>query len=245
MPAALSSTLASFIEEMNIDFEPYKENVAACMSRGRYSQLPDGRYLVNPKGYIGRYQFSASKLFNLGMLKSETQNKNAITNIGNWVQIEDVDDEKASIKGELLAPYFDNEPIFTTPGNFQLVPGDYVSFLLDFPLQEKAFVASTYMNYLRLKKVGIITGRETAAERAGWLNVVEFVGLGGAGDFLKLAADMILDSDQLNQFLGISSAVGLYVNWKILKNPPDSNAVPDRTGLTPYKYFLRGSATQP
>lgn len=244
MPAALSVALATFIDEMNINFDTYKESVAGAMTRGRYSQMPDGRYLINPRGYIGRYQFSASKLKNLGLIKNDTQSYSALTNDENWVQVDDVDDEKASVKGELLAPYFDDQAIFTTPENFQLVPGSYVNFLLDPALQEKCFVASTYMNFLRLKKVGIIKDSTSSEDRAGWLNVVEFVGLGGAGDFLKLAADMVLDSDQLSQFLGISSAVGLFVNWKILKNPPDSNSVPDKTGLTPYKYFLIGSATQ-
>jgi len=241
MPAALSSTLANFIADMNIQWTPYQECVAATTSRGRYSEMPDASPMINPNGYIGRYQLSADTLTSLGLLNSAVQTKEGIQTSSNWVQIADT---TGSVQGEVLAPFFSNAPIFSVPDTPQFVSGNSDAFLLDYALQDKCFIASTYMNFLQLKSYGVITGKETTADRAGWLNVTEFVGFGSPGSLLSFAVGMVLSNSVVQQITNVSGAVGLFVYWKILGNNPANFGSPDPTGKTPYDYFLQGSQTQ-
>jgi hypothetical protein len=241
MTTANTPILANFIAEMNINFDPYKESVASAMTRGRYEVMPDQSPLINPNGYIGRYQLSADALQKLGILKNSSQSKASITNDASWVQIADT---TSSIQGEVLAPFFDNRAIFSFADSPQLVPTNHTNFLLDKTLQDNCFIAHTYMNYLQLKSSNIITGTETPAERAGWLNVMEFSGLGQSFGILAFRIGMVLPPEIAQLITQSSGALGLYVNWKILKKNPNADMTPDPVGYTPYKYYTLGSSTQ-
>lgn len=241
MAAALTTILAKFIADMNINFDSFRESAAAAMTRGRYEVMPDGTPMINPKGYIGRYQLGADVLQKLGILKTNTQSISAVSNDANWVQIPDTN---GAVQGEILAPFFNKQAIFSFPDSPVLVPANSTNFLLNHTLQDNCFVAHTYMNFLQLKSSGIITGKETPAERAGWLNVMEFSGLGSSFGILGFLVGMVLPPEIAQKITQSSGALGLYVNWKVLKNDPNSGLDPDPVGYTPYKYYTIGSGTQ-
>ena len=224
---------------MSIDFDMYKEDVAATASRGRYSVMPNGEALVNPNGFVGRYQFSMPLLSNLGVAKITNQSKDAALDPANWVEN----------TVEITVPRFANAPIFSPPDTPQMGPGGIDGFLLDTALQDKCMIAVTYSDYLALKSVGIITGSETAAERAGWLKATRFMGLGNKRGFAKLNENMQLSAgnarDLTTDSAGLGNGViGLYTSWKILKRAPDTHNFRDPTGATAYTYYTQGSKTQ-
>lgn len=236
---ALSETLAQFKGDMGIDFKSFTEDAAATASRGRYETLPDGSLLINSKGFIGRYQFSMSILQGLGVTTSDEQTKDAANNSANWTPS----------TTEITSPSFGGKAIMSPAKTPQLGPGSAAGFLQDTPLQDKCFIATNYINYSTLKKLGIITDSSTPAERAGWLKATLFIGLGSKQNFVKFAPEMKLTAEEARKLttdsLGLGNgAIGLYVQWKVLKNSPASHNYPDRTGTTAYGYYAQGSKTQ-
>lgn len=238
---ALSETLAQFMSDMAINFDTYREDVAATSSRGRYSTMPNGDPMINPNGYIGRYQLGMSLLKGLGVTTSDSQSKDAVLTASNWTPSTQ----------ELLCPRFGNAAIFSPPSTPQLGAGSANNFLLDTALQDKCLIASTYSNYLSLKALGIITGAadETNADRAGWLKAVMFMGLGNKQGFSKFAPGMQLTAEDVRKLTTDSNnlgngAIGLYVHWKILKKSPAAHVFKDASGTTAYGYFAQGSKTQ-
>ena len=236
---ALSETLAQFEADMNINFEAYAEDTAATASRGRYETMPDGKLLINDNGYIGRYQMSMSMLKGLGVTTSDTQSADAVNQTSNWTP---------STK-EITSPSFNSKPIMSPPKTPQLGPGSAAGFLQDSALQDKSFIAANYINYATLKKLGIITGKESPAERAGWLKATLFMGLGNKQNYSKFAPGMQLTAEEArklttdSQGLG-NGVIGLYVHWKILGRPPTAHNYRDRTGASTYTYYSQGSKTQ-
>lgn len=238
---ALSETLANFLGEMKINFDSYREDVGSTASRGRYSTFPNGDPLINPNGYIGRYQLGMSALMKLGVTTTDTQSKTEATNSGNWTPT----------TAEILVTRFGGSAIFSVPDTPQKGPGSANGFLLDNALQDKCLLALTYSNYLALKAIGIITGsaEETAAERAGWLKVVMFMGLGARSGFAKFTPTMQLSANDIKTLTTDSKnlgngAIGLYVTWKVLKKAPTYHNYKDVSGKTAYDYYLQGSRTQ-
>lgn len=236
---ALSETLANFINDISIDFDAFKEDVAATASRGRYSTMPNGEAMVNPNGYIGRYQLGMSLLKGLGVTKTDTQSKDAALNPANWTEN----------TTEIVSPRFANAPIFSPPDTPQMGTSGPDGFLLDTALQDKCLIALSYSNYLALKSAGIITGAETAAERAGWMKVVMFMGLGSKQGFAKLDVNMQLSAENARMLTTDSNglgngAIGLFTAWKILKRSPNTHNFRDSSGASAYTYYTQGSKSQ-
>lgn len=238
---ALTETLANFVSEMAINFDTFREDIAAAASRGRYDTLPNGDPMINPNGFIGRYQLGMSLLKGLGITTVDTQSKAAALSEASWTPATQ----------EILCPRFNNAAIFSPPNTPQLGTGGPNGFLLDYALQDKCIIASTYSNYLSLKSIGIITGarEESGADRAGWLKLVMFMGLGNKQGFSKFAPSMQLTAEDVRKLttdannLG-NGAIGLYVHWKILKKSPAAYPYKDASGTTSYGYFTQGSKTQ-
>jgi len=238
---ALSEPLASFLSDMNITFAAFREDYAATASRGRYQTLPNGDPMVNPNGYIGRYQMGMAILSTLGVTTSSSQSLGSANTASNWTPA----------TKEILAPSFGNTAIFSPPSTPQFGPASVEGFLLDTALQDKAFIAACYTNFLSLKSLGIITGAvtETAADRAGWLKLSLLMGIGNKGSFSKFSSGMKLTAEQARTLTTDANgtgngAIGLFVHWKVLKQDPSSHASHDPGGGTTYKYFTQGSKTQ-
>jgi hypothetical protein len=153
--------------------------------------------------------------------------------------------KRAALEGVLLEEEirmnpFDEKEMFTSGPD---------GFLLDTALQDKCLIALSYSNYLALKSVGIITGAETAAERAGWMKAVMFMGLGSKQGFAKLDANMQLSAENARKLTTDSTglgngAIGLFTAWKILKRSPDTHNFRDSSGASAYTYYTQGSKTQ-
>lgn len=238
---ALSKALATFIGEMNIDFNKFKEDYAATVSRGRYSQMPDGFLMINPNGYVGRYQLGMADLKNLGVTTTDAQDYKTVNENSSWTPI----------TKEILSPAFKNAAIFSPPKTPQFGPASVVGFLLDKPLQEKCFVAVAYSYFLSLKKLGIISGtdKEPSEERAGWLKAAMLMGIGDKGSFAKFAPKMTLNAEQSRQLASGkdqtgNGAIGLYVHWKVQNQSPETHVSRDPAGGSVYKYYAQGSRSQ-
>ena len=241
MQARLSNILSYFVTQMNIDFNSYADGVGAFLTQGEYTTSSAGNTLVNNKGFIGRYQLSMKVLMELGLTNNSSQDKNSVLSTNSWVQTT----TGGAVDNELLSPVFNNAAIFSLPDTPVLVPADPLAFLNDTALQDNCFIASSYINFTQLQSLGIITGKESMAERAGWMGVMEFLGLGNPLGFATVAVGMKLTVDQAQLLSAGGGAVGLYVNWKLTPPySPTTNAVPDISGMTPYDYFQLTSSTQ-
>lgn len=241
MQSRLSNTLNYFLSEMSIDFDAYMNKVGAFLSQGYYTLSARGYPLINSKGFIGRYQFSISRLNKLGVTKNVSQNKINVENSFNWIQ----STTNGAVEDEILAPIFGDTAIFSLPDSLALLPKSADAFLENTALQDNCFIASSYINFTRLKSLGIITGKETSAERAGWMGVTDFLGLGNPLSFVTVAVGMDLTVEQAQLLSAGGGALGLFVNWKLTPPySPTTNAVPDISGMIPYDYFQMTAGTQ-
>jgi len=236
---ALSESLATFLADMAFDFASFREDYAATVSRGRYSEMPDSSPMINPNGFIGRYQLGMSTLKDLGVTKAKSQDKDTVLSDGSWTPA----------TTEILSPAFGNKAILSPPGTPQLGPASSSGFLLDTALQDKCFIASVYANYLALKNVGIIGDLTTNQEKAGWIKTSLLMGVGNPGSFSKLAPSMQISAQQATSLTASldgtgGGAIGLYTWWKILKRDPTLHPSHDAAGGTTYKYYAQGSKTQ-
>lgn len=238
---ALSESLATFIGNMQLDFDRFKEDYAATVSRGRYDQTPDGSPMINPNGFVGRYQLGMADLQKLGVTTTADQSLASAQNTASWTQP----------SNEILSPAFNNAAILSAAKTPQVGPGSANGFLLDKALQEKCFVATVYGVFLRLKKLGIITlsDTETASDRAGWLKAAMLMGVGNKGSFDRFAPGMTLSPEQVRTLTTSSDgtgngAIGFYVHTRVLNRSPGSHVSQDPSGNSVNTYYSQGSRTQ-
>mgnify|MGYP006267654345 CR=1 FL=1 len=132
------------------DYNAYKHAIGVHESGGNYGT-------VNSIGFIGKYQFGAAALVDLGYIKLSVYRQYPS------------DDKNACLRdpNAWIAPY-------TRSG-----------FLSDGPEQEKAMERLTEMNRRSLVNDGIITKRSTAQEQAAWLAIAHGLGAGSANKLYR------------------------------------------------------------
>lgn len=127
------------------DFDAYKQAIGVHESGSKYNT-------VNSIGYIGKYQFGAAALVDLGYIKLSVY------------QQYPVDDKNACLRDS----------------DAWIAPHTRAGFLDDGPEQEKAMERLTAMNRRSITNSGVLTARSTAAEQGAWLAIAHGLGAGAA-----------------------------------------------------------------
>ena len=127
------------------DYNAYKQAIGVHESGSNYGS-------VNTIGYIGKYQFGAAALTDLGYIKLSVYKQYP------------ADDKNACLRDPdaWVAPHTRN------------------GFLADGPEQEKAMVRLTAMNRQRITNSGVLNARSTAVEQGAWLAIAHGLGGGAA-----------------------------------------------------------------
>lgn len=127
------------------DYNAYKQAIALHESNNNYGS-------VNSIGYIGKYQFGAAALVDLGYIKLSV-----------YRQYPD-DDKNAALRNP----------------DAWISPHTRSGFLSNGPEQEKAMERLTAMNRRSLERNGVLTARSTPVEQGAWLAVAHGLGPGAA-----------------------------------------------------------------
>lgn len=127
------------------DYDAYRHAIGIHESGSNYGS-------VNSIGFIGKYQFGAGALTDLGYIKLSV-----------YQQYPD-NDKNAALR----------DP------NAWKAPYTRAGFLADGPEQERAMVRLTAMNRSSLENNGILTKRSTAQEQGAWLAIAHGLGAGAA-----------------------------------------------------------------
>lgn len=131
-------------KDLPIDYDAYSKAVGARESSNNYKA-------ENSLGFLGKYQFGAAALEDLGLIKKGTFKKYPN------------EDGK-------------NKKIVDDPNNW--VSGNKETFLNDHELQERSMHKYTKMNYKSLVRLGKIKKDSSATTIAGWLGASHLLGPG-------------------------------------------------------------------
>lgn len=127
------------------DYDAYRHAIGVHESSGVYDT-------VNSIGFIGKYQFGAAALTDLGYIKLSVYQQ---------------------------YPANDKNSALRDPNAWK-APYTRAGFLADGPEQERAMVRLTEMNRSSLVNNGILTKRSTAQEQGAWLAIAHGLGAGAA-----------------------------------------------------------------
>jgi hypothetical protein len=132
------------------DYDAYRQAIGVHESGGNYGA-------VNTLGYIGKYQFGAAALVDLGYIKLAVY------------QQYPADDKNACLRDS----------------DAWIAPHTRAGFLADGPEQEKAMERLTAMNRRSLVGNGIITTRSSAVDQGAWLAIAHGLGAGAANKLYR------------------------------------------------------------